>query len=201
GEFVYRLVLEVLRRIEADIALEEPHTVPELVERAKLAVDQASVPLDWMLRVLAARGDVQADDGVNARYRLTGPLRIVDAAPIREEQRRIDPSWMPAYVLAETVAREYPAFLRGPVSGADVLFSARRLRLWLDYFSNDHALYAINNRVGALAVEQWLPAGPTAILELGGGLGSGAQALLERLEATGRLGDVTEYRFTELIGA
>jgi SAM-dependent methyltransferase len=36
------------------------------------------------------------------------------------------------------------------------------------------------------------------VLELGGGFGSGAEALLERLEAAGRGGAVARYRFTEL---
>jgi L-histidine Nalpha-methyltransferase len=39
------------------------------------------------------------------------------------------------------------------------------------------------------------------VLELGGGLGSGALAVLERLSASGRLDDVQAYRFTELVPA
>ena len=135
------------------------------------------------------------------RLRSRGPLPAPDPAPVREEQRRHEPSWMPAYVLAETVARDYPAFLRGEVTGEEVLFSPRRLRLWSDYFSNDNGLYVVNNRLGALAVEQWLPRSGGVVLELGGGLGSGALALLERLEAAGRLGAIGEYRFTELVPA
>jgi SAM-dependent methyltransferase len=99
------------------------------------------------------------------------------------------------------VARDYPRFLRGEVTGEEVLFSPRRLRLWIDYFSNDNGLYAVNNRVGALAVEQWLPRSGGVLLELGGGLGSGALALLERLETADRLGAIAEYRFTELVAA
>jgi hypothetical protein len=83
---------------------------------------------------------------------------------------------MPSYVLAETVAQDYPAFLRGDVVGEEVLFSPGRLRLWVDYFSNQNGLYAVNNRIGAAAVEQWLPLGGAVVVELGGGLGSGAIA-------------------------
>ena len=39
------------------------------------------------------------------------------------------------------------------------------------------------------------------ILELGGGLGSAALTLLERLERGGRLKDVERYDFTELVPA
>ena len=54
-----------------------------------------------------------------------GPLPQLDPIAIREEQLRHDSSCRPAYVLAETVAREYPAFLRGEVIGEDVLFVPR----------------------------------------------------------------------------
>jgi SAM-dependent methyltransferase len=155
-----------------------------------------------MLRFLAERGWLEELAGEGAcRYRSRSPLPALDPAPVWEEQFRHDPSWRPAYVLAETVAREYPAFLRGEVTGEQVLFAPRRLRLWVDYFSNDNGLYAVNNRVGAVAVEQWLPRSGGVVLELGGGLGSAALALLDRLEAAGRLEMIAEYRFTEFVPA
>src|SRR5262249_12899107 len=95
----------------------------------------------------------------------------------------------------------YPAFLRGEVAGEDVLFAPRRLRLWVEYFSNDNGLYAVNNRVGAVALADWLPGPDSTILELGGGLASGALAALAELEAGGRLSEVRSDRFTELVPA
>jgi SAM-dependent methyltransferase len=213
-EFIYRLVLQVARQTGLEPAMAEPGSAKEIAARAGITAGQALVPLDWMLRLLAARGLLEElpplaghpplaerPDAAASRYRSTGPLPSLDPAPVREEQIREDPSWMPAYVLAETVARDYPAFLRGDVTGEEILFSPRRLRLWIDYFSNDNGLYVVNNRVGALAVEHWLPRRGGMILELGGGLGSGALALLERLEAAGRLGEIAEYRFTEFVPA
>lgn len=201
-EFIHRLVLRVVGETGLERTLREPGTTAEIATRAGFAGGQALVPLDWMLRLLTARGLLEElSDGAAFRYRSLGPFPTLDPAPVREEQLRHGPSWMPAYVLAETVARDYPAFLRGEVTGEEVLFSPRRLRLWIDYFSNDNGLYVVNNRVGALAVEQWLPRSGGVVLELGGGLGSGALALLERLEATDRLGAIAEYHFTELVPA
>lgn len=200
GEFVYRLVLQVVRETGLDGTLREPGSAQEIAARAGLQAEQALVPLDWMLRFLAARGLLEELAGeATCRYRSRGPLPALDPTPVREEQLRHEPSWMPAYVLAETVARDYPAFLRGEAAGEEVLFAPRRLRLWIDYFSNENGLYVVNNRVGAVAVEQWLPRSGGVVLELGGGLGSGALALLERLEAAGRLGAIAEYRFTEFV--
>jgi len=200
-EFVFRLLLQVVRETGLDEMTREPGSAPEIAVLAKLKSEVALVPLDWMLRSLATRGLLEEVGGATGRYRSRGPLPALDPGPVREEQGRHDRSWMPAYALAETVAREYPAFLRGEVSGEEVLFAPRRLRLWIDYFSNANCLYAISNHVGAVAVAAWLRRASGVILEVGGGLGSGALAVLDRLEAAGRLGEIGEYRFTELVPA
>lgn len=205
-EYVYRLSGRVFRASGLVGAAREPGSVLDLAARAGLDPSRA-VPIDWLLRELASRGVVQRlgddshEDFDAVRYRAIEPFPDLDPEEPLDAQRRHDPSWMPSYTVAGTVAGDYPAFLRGEMSGEDVLFSPERLGLWFDYFSNDHGLYAVNNRLGAIAVEQWMaPAGGT-ILELGGGLGSAALALLERLEGAGRLDAVERYRFTEIIPA
>jgi SAM-dependent methyltransferase len=202
GEFVCRLVLRIARESGMATALGVPGDAGEIAARAGLASAQARVPVDWMLRFLASRGWLERVAGeAGRRYRSRGELPGLDPSPVRQEQQRWEPSWLPAYTLAETVARDYPAFLRGEVAGEDVLFAPRRLRLWVDYFSNDNGLYAVNNRVGAVAVADWLPGPGSSMLELGGGLASGAVALLAELEARDCLGDIRGYRFTEPVSA
>jgi SAM-dependent methyltransferase len=197
-EYVFRLTVQVFREARLDAAVGEWATVGDVVARAALDPRAAAVPVDWMLRRLAARGALAHEAG---RFRADRPLAALDPAAVQAEQRGHDAACLPAYALAETAALDYPAFLRGERSGEEILLSPRRLALWTSYFSNDNPLYAVNNRLGAAAVEAWLPSGPTTILELGGGLGSGAMAVLERLGAAGRLGDVRAYRFTELVPA
>ena len=200
-EFVCRLVLKIIREMGLESAIRAPGSAEAIAARERLDVGQAVVPLDWMLRLLASRGMLEAVSGAPQQFRARDPLPTADPAAVKDEQLRHDPSWLPSYVLAETVAQDYPAFLRGEVRGEEVLFSPRRLRLWVDYFSNGNGQYALNNRIGAAAVEQWLPRDGGVVLELGGGLGSGAIALLERLTSAGRLGAIEEYRFTELVPA
>ena len=200
-EFVFRLALRVFQAAGLESATSQPGDAAEIAARAKLEPGRALVPLEWILRQLATRSILQElSAGNGTRWALrNGLLPSLDPDSVREEQAGLDPSWLPAYTLAETAARDYVRFLRGEVAGEEVLFSPARLRLWIDYFSNAHGLYAVNNRIGAIAVEEWMRPADAAILELGGGLGSAAHALLERLEATARLGTLREYRFTELI--
>jgi SAM-dependent methyltransferase len=201
-EFVYRLALEVVRVAGLEPERGAAATAAEIVRRAGLARGPGEVAVDWLLRFLARRGALEALSADGAvRYRARAGVARPPAAPLRVEQERVDPAWLPAYVLAETAAEAYPAFLRGEVTGEEVLFAPGRLRLWTEYFSNANALYAVNNHVGAFAVARWMPALEGAVLELGGGLGSGAVTLLERLAASGRLAALREYRFTELVPA
>jgi SAM-dependent methyltransferase len=202
-EFVYRLALRVFLDAGLDQAVREPVTTAEIVARAGFEDGRARIPLDWILHQLATRKVLETQGAAAAPRWARGPesLLALDPEPVRAEQTELDATWLPAYVLAETVARDYGRFLRGEISGEDVLFSPARFRMWIEYFSNANGLYAVNNRVGAIAVEEWLPRPGGVILELGGGLASAALAVLERLEATGKLGALGEYRFTELVPA
>ena len=187
-EFVHRLVFSVFRASGLAAAVGgAPGTSDEIMTRASLEPGRARVPVDWILRRLSHRGILERTDGAGRpRFRLHAGVPELDPGSVLEEQRRQDLSWLPSYVLAETVAGDYPAFLRGERTGEEILFSPTRLRLWVDFFSNDNPLYAVNNVVGAGAALEWMPPGPLAIVELGGGLGSGATAVLDALRRAGR---------------
>jgi SAM-dependent methyltransferase len=201
-EFVYRLTLRIFGETGLAAAVAEWSSAEEAIARAGLEAGRAAVPVSWMLRHLARRGLLAGEDAAGGpRFRAEQALDPPDPAPLVAEQKAHDPACLPSYVLAEAAARDYPAFLRGQMTGEEILFAPTRLPLWVGYFSNDNALYAVNNRVGAVAVEAWMPRRAGTILELGGGLASGATALLEHLSGAGRLGEVHEYRFTELIPA
>ncbi len=201
-EFVHRLTLRVCAETELDKAVSDWATVDEIVARSGFDPGPATAAVGAMLRHLAARGLLAREGaGAGSRFRAERELPLLDPAPVRAEQQRHDPACLPSYVIAETAARDYPAFLRGKRGGEEILLAPTRLPLWVAYFSNDNLLYAVNNRVGAVAVEAWMPPAVGTILEVGGGCASGTVALLERLTAVGRLGDVSRYRFTELVPA
>jgi len=197
-EYVHRLAVRVFAECGLEVALAGWSTAAEAAARCALDPQSSAVPLPWMLRHLAGRGLLARDAG---RFRAERPIVVLDPAPVLAEQRAHDATGLPSYALAETAAAEYPAFLRGERSGEEILLAPRRLALWTSYFSNDNPLYAVNNEVGAAALDAWMPDGRSAVLELGGGLGSGTLAVLDRLAGSGRLRDVAEYRFTEVVPA
>ena len=201
-EFVYRLTLRVFWDAGLPAAVADWGTVQEVIARGGLDPEQAAVPASWILRHLWRHGVLTGEDAIGGpRFRAEQAPPILDPAPLVAEQRELDPACLPSYVLAETAARGYPAFLRGEATGEEILLAPTRLPLWGGYFSNDNGLYAVNNRVGAVAAEMWVPRHAHTILELGGGLASGTAALLERFSGAGRLGDLRTYRFTELVPA
>ena len=198
-EYVFRLTLDVFRRAGLEAVCSRPVTVDEVITKAGLHAHVARVPLDWILRGLAARGVLHTiGEGAALRYRLPGDLPELDAASVRATQAAHDPSSLPSYAIAALAAEHYPEVLRGETAGESVLFGPDRIGAWFDYFSNDNVLYAISNAIGAIACDAALLEAGGAVLELGGGLGSGAEALLSRLGGKGRAACVSSYRFSEI---
>jgi SAM-dependent methyltransferase len=199
-EYTGRLAAGVFRSIGLEEACREEASVAQAVARAELAPEIATIPVRWVLATLAARGCVAhstAADG-QPRYLLERPLPALEADEMLHAQEALDPRCLPSYRIVELAAAHYPAVLRGQLGGEQALFGPEGISAWVKYFSNANPLYAISNAVGAIAAEHALRLGDSTILEVGGGLGSGAEALLDRLGAAGRLTQVVDYRFTEI---
>ena len=179
---------------EAGGGLATPASATELLTRRGFAGDFA-VPLRGLLRHLAELGHLAVD--TTGAYRLTAELPLAPLAEVRSACLAVDPANAPALDLLDLAGAAYPAVARGEVRGQEALFGLGQTRLWLAYFHNDNPTYAINNRLAALVAVPRLPAGPLRVLEVGGGGGSGSEALLAALAGADRLRDVARYRFTE----
>lgn len=197
-EYVARLALSVCRTTGIAQACADEASVDDAIARAGLTPATARIPIAWLLRILVSRGWAENRDG---RYRIRQPLPVLDAAEIADTQATHDASCLPSYRIAALAAECYPAVLRGDTPGEEALFASERIGAWVEYFSNENPLYAIANTIGAIAAERALPGHGGPILELGGGLGSGAEALLARLEARGRAARVASYHFTDIVPA
>jgi len=209
-EYIRRLAIRVVRSAGLEQAAREPGTADELAARAGLDPSRSKAPVAWLLSTLAASGVLTRAEGDDAsaveatdhaggdRFVLAAPLPEPDAAVIAHEQEAHDPACLASYRLADRVAALSPDVLRGRVNGEEALFAPDQFSAWIDYFSNDNPLYAVSNRIGALAAERSLSrAGGGTVLEIGGGLGSATAALFDRLAATGRAASIAAYRFTE----
>jgi|SRR6185503_872211 len=201
-EYVRRLAIRVVRVSGIGSAAREPGTAAAIAARAGLDSARGPAPVAWLLGTLATAGlatrSGAADEEV---FSLSEEPPDLDPDPIAHQQEGHDPACLPSYRLAALAAALYPDILRGQVSGEEALFAPDRVSAWIDYFSNDNPLYAVSNRIGALAADRAIApreAGGAAVLEIGGGLGSGTAALFGRLDETGRAGAVQSYRFTEV---
>src|SRR5512134_527088 len=200
-EYVARLAVAAFRATGLEHACTDAVTVDEAIVGAGLVPGIARVPAEWLLATLAARGWVDRVGSASGtiRYRAQRPFPAPDADKVLAEQAQLDARCLPSYRIMAFAAERYPAVLRGEISGEQALFDPEGISAWLRYFSNSNPLYAVTNAIGAVAAERALPPGGGEVLELGGGFGSGAEALLARLEATGRGSEVSSYRFTELV--
>jgi SAM-dependent methyltransferase len=198
-DYIDRQALAIARAIGLAGACRDAATLGQAVARAGLDARIAPVPVAWLLDMLAQAGlAVRSATGTEVRYRIARDLPEADAEGVRAAQARHDPACLPAYDIAALAASHYPAVLRGEISGEQALFGPDGILPWVKYFSNDNPIYAISNRIGAIAALEALPAGAIDVLELGGGLGSGADALLRGLAGAGRADDVRSYRLTDV---
>ena len=162
---------------------------------------RAEVPVRWFFRKLEAAGYLDVEgQGPTALYRARGPLPPGDPDRAEARARAIDARSMPAFAVVRAMVEHVAGFLRGEKTGEEILFAPAKLPLWFDYFSNENLLYQINNRLGAEAVARVLPAThPAVVLEIGGGSGSAALAVAERLARDGALPRLERYVFTEIV--
>lgn len=192
--YVLARTAETVERLGLADALATPRPLDEALAACGLDEAIAAVPVGWLLRRLAQDGHAELDrDG---RWQC-GSLPVREADALRQQQEAIDPTALPTYRIIDAAAAGYPEVLRGRCSGEQWLFSGAQLESWPAYFSNDNPLYAINNLVTAEAVAHWCDQPLRRVLELGAGFGSGAIALLERLEPAGRLADLERYQFSD----
>lgn len=194
--YVSDLAVDAARTLRIDEALTEAGTTAEVAERLSLTGEELPA-LDWLLRRLAESGELTRDPD-DGRYRRDRPLRESDTADLRALGLASDESIRPTLAILEAAAEALPGVLRGATTGEQALFSGTRMQLWIDYFHNGNPIYALNNRIAAIALANRLRSGHNLrLLEAGAGAGSGAEALLDELARRDRLGDIIEYRLTE----
>ncbi len=199
-----RFTTDMVLRLVGELDLGESlsrGTSAAAIAAAKGFVPRAEIPLEWFLRKLEVEGYLDAEgSGGRKSYRARGPLPPGDPDRAESHARAIDARAMPPFTVVRAMVEHAPAFLRGEMTGEEILFSPAKLPLWFDYFSNENLLYQINNRLGAEAVARALPVSrPATVVEIGGGSGSAALALADRLARDGALSRIGHYVFTEIV--
>lgn len=150
--------------------------------------------LHWMARKLERAGLVELDPWGRVARRIDPE---VDAAAVRSMALAESPDLEPSLALIDAAREGYVDFLLGKRSGADILLTPLTVSLWQKYFDNRNFGYAANNTVAATLCQRFAQersdARPLRILEVGGGLGSAAEAVVGRIGA-----HVGRYAFTEV---
>lgn len=164
-------------------------TVPRVKKDLSIPYKR-TVPLMFCYERLSDSGYFTRDSGKYFPKSVPQPFDEVAA-----ELAAREPGAEVAAKVLKTLVDEAHRYFGDEATGDEILFAPKQLPLWVDYFSNKNPLYAINNTVGAEALSRLQPAdgGAFEILEIGGGCGSAAEAVLQRLGA-----GVTRYRFTEV---
>lgn len=217
--YVSDWTVAIVQRLGLEPELARGATARELL-RARGYPSEESPALAWLLARLAAAGHLEeaaatAEAGGPA-YRLARALPAPELAELRALGLAIDPAIAPTLAILDAAGEAFPKVLAGALTGEQALFTSARMPLWTEYFHNANPIYALNNRMAAIAAANRLPAIAAAnrlpaiaaadrvppgtgrrILEIGAGAGSAAEALLDELQRRGRLDEIAEYRLTE----
>ena len=171
--YTLHVAIDLLRELAEPAELARGASADELL--AKGGYVAAFQPaLGWLLRRAAAAG-----------LDLRNPLPETNRAAVRDACLAIAPSFVPAFMLIDEAAALYPRVARGEVNGDRALLM--KASLWVAYFDNRNGYYALNNRVVAVAAAaRAAGSGPARILEVGAGLGSASQSLLQAIPAVER---------------
>ncbi len=195
----------IAQRLALEPDLTEGTTVRAILSSRSYPAE-GSPALAWLLARLADAGHLDRSPGTGGAeesvFRLSRALPVPELAPLRALGLAIDPAIAPTLAILDAAGEAFPKVLSGALTGEQALFSGARMQLWTEYFHNANPIYAVNNRMAAIAAANRLPAisaadGGLRILEVGAGAGSAAEALLDELRHRGRLEEIAEYRLTE----
>lgn len=206
-DFLYQSV-ELVDRYGREWALETAHRlgVPAALAAgsgtaAELTARLGFVPsferaLTWVLDQLTGAGFVAAVGAPRSRrYGSQGEIRPAALGAIRAAALEHDEKNAPFLDLLDIAGEIYPAVARGEKNGEAALLGMGQTSLWLRYFDNQNPVYALNNRLAALAAANRCPTG-ARVLEVGAGGGSATFAFLEVL-APPKYEALARYRLTE----
>lgn len=199
--YVSDWAVAIAQRLGLEPELAQGTTAQALLRAHGYPADD-SPALAWLLARLAAAGHLEATAAATAggvpSYRLVRALTAPELAELRAIGLAIDPAIAPTLAILDAAGEAFPKVLAGVLTGEQALFTSARMPLWTEYFHNANPIYALNNRLAAIAAANRLPAaGEIRILEIGAGAGSAAEALLDELQRRGRLDEIAEYRLTE----
>jgi SAM-dependent methyltransferase len=195
--YTLELAAELLQSLGVTAHMRSWRTADELC-RVLSFDSKFTLTLGWLIDAAVELGDIEVRQGESLRYRMAANWRPRDVTLLRERVLAIDAANAATLDLLDYAASIYPAVARGEASAEQVLFDPQKIALWLAYFRNDNPTYAVNNWIGALAaIDRVANRSKFSILEIGAGAASGAEILLEVLNARGLAGHLERYVVTE----
>jgi SAM-dependent methyltransferase len=199
-ELIHRYTLELASRLLRSLGVYaklDSWCTPDDLCRI-LSFDPKFCPmLHWLMEAAVELGDLTREPHEGGKYRVSAASRP-DSTTVRESALAVDPANAATLDLLDHAAATYPLLARGESTAEQVLFEPQKIALWLAYFRNDNPTYAVNNWIAALAAARRMASrSQFSILEIGAGAGSGAEILLEVLNARGLADRIERYVVTE----
>jgi len=196
--YVSHLILQLFENTGILELLKNKYTTSNEIIAEFNFIPNANYALEWMLSFLNQGGFLKKmEDRKGARY-CYEKIEDIDLQDLFQKTVDLDKNIIPSAKLMEYCLSEYPNFFNGQKKGFEILFAADKIKLWVDYFSNDNSGYCVYNSLGAFGVLKWMKEKHNIrFLEVGGGTGGASAALIDKLKKN-LLSRISEYIFSDV---
>ncbi len=194
-----QLILEVFIALDIFSSLKEGFFSFVDLARINKLPENRYYHLNWMVEFLFHNNylDFQFVSGLR-KYQLKRNIQASGSLYYRNLIVRTSSQMIPSCDLMEHVAKNYPDFLQGKLNGFEILFIKDKMKLWKQYFSNEHLGYSVYNSFGAEAFIVWMPKGNFRVLEVGGGTGNACLSILQLLKKNLSFDLLDKYIFSDI---
>ncbi len=194
------VTLDVMSKTLILDALKEKNMTAIELQRIMNFDVHSIIPLKWILDFSSRFGALSKTKmHDNIYYYFDNNLPNLDIHDLARKILEIDSSFKVSIDLIESVARYYPAFLKGEKNGFDILFSEHCKDVWFEYFDNSFNGYRVFNEVSALMLYRIISKKDSLrILELGGGVGGATEIILKKLKNSGNIKKLKEFTFSDI---
>ena len=200
-EYLAQLILRMLIGCGfGDESIPEFFSAKELIRILHLS-PKSRYPLDWILRYLANSDYLYAEKRKNDYYFKKKKKNFI---PNPEKLRKLilqtSKDMKSSCDFMEYVCKHYVEFLKGDLTGEELLFVKNKMICWNEYFNNSNKGYAVYNQLGSLGLRKWFPQERDEIsfLEIGVGTGSATVMLLQELIAEKLTANIVRYIISDI---
>jgi SAM-dependent methyltransferase len=199
-KYVLYLIIDTFKKSNIHLLIKSEFVSVEKIIQDLNFIPKAKIPILWMLSYLKELGFLAIKQADNISYfKISKDFPDINPDTVIDRMLKIDKNVLPSNLLLERAAKGYLDFFQGNKTAVDILFTTDKMKLWVEYFSNNNSGYVVYNSFATLGLLKWLlNREGIKILEVGGGTGSASVFFLKEIYNKSLIRKIDEYIFSDI---